>query len=258
MADLRKDVRGAIAGQRDRSKAEDLDARARPQGRQVRTPGNDGTELLWNLTDDPNVAGGAQARNIPVGGSTLRPGQALQAPAGTTAGNAKLKALVESGMLFKGLRPPESYLLAKNKIRVKAPRGASLRPGKQGGLFRQIAEAEGEHTKALAELEAISREQGRIKGILERNKADSNYCRAWHSKLAELEPKAERCLTVAHAAEEKLSGLRAELTSSLPAVPEATAKRLSQQVAVVEAEAAPEAEASSLSRRSGRRSRTSD
>lgn len=256
MADLRKDVRGAIAGQRDRSKAEDLDTRARPQGRQVRAPESSGTELLWNLSDDPNVAGGSQARNIPVGGSTLRPGQALQAPAGTTAGNAKLKALVESGMLFQGPKPPESYLLAKNKIRVKAPRGAALRPGKQGGLVRQVAEAEGEHAQALVELDAISREQGRIKAILERNKADANYCRTWHAKLAELEPKAERCLVVAHAAEGKLRSLRAELAESMPVVPEATAKRLATKPAPT-VETAVESDDSS-GRRSSRRSRNSD
>ncbi len=259
MADLRKDVRGAIAGQRDRTKAEDLDAPSRPPGRQVRTPGADDVELLWNLTDDPNVAGGATARNIPVGGSTLRPGQALQAPSGTVESNAKLAALVTSGLLFMGPRPPEAYLLAKNKIRVKAPRGAALRPTKQGGLARQIAEAEGAAAKAALELAELSAEQARIRTILDRNKADSAYCRSWAAKLEALEPKVARAVLLNTEAERALTGLRGELTEALPPVPQATVQRLSQRTEVAQADAAPAVEPTpSSGRRSGRRSRSGD
>lgn len=82
---------------------------------------------LWNLSDDPSKNGGSGAEVIMVISKNIAPGQAVELKKSEYEASKRLQDLVESGRLFEGMSPPDSYLQAKSRLRLSIPRAHSRR-----------------------------------------------------------------------------------------------------------------------------------
>lgn len=226
MADLRQSVRGAIRGQRDRGQAEDLQTPPQASGKKVGAGKERPTvERVWNLTDDPEVAGGGQAKNLAVVGRTLLPGRALELPVGTVKANAKLQEDVARGLLYVGHQPPQAYLDAKNRIRERPAREASRRLS-VSSLQRERINALGECRQLESKLKATSEELDKVKATIEKNKADRKYTQKWRDMQQRLQEEAAGVQGLIDDLQMKVAEIDIKLSEQHPDVPVATVERL--------------------------------
>lgn len=72
---------------------------------------------IWNLTDDPRLDVPAHTRMVL--GQKVDPGKYANVSDNALEGATKLQKEIDSGMLFVGEKPPQEYLAALDRARVK-------------------------------------------------------------------------------------------------------------------------------------------
>lgn len=91
-------------------------------------------DKVWNLSDWPGKGSGVV---INIMGKNVLPGSAIRVHLSRLEGSKRLKAMLEEGTLYRGAKPPQGYLKAKNRLKAKIPsshhrsHGKNLQPATQ-------------------------------------------------------------------------------------------------------------------------------